>query len=218
MTRRGLIGASVATVLALAVLAAVALGRLPAGATLPTHWNAAGEIDGRMPAATALFVGVAITAVVALVCALVPALEPDRARRDAGAPVLHAAWAGMLALMVVIEAKVAAPAFGWRLPALLPMMMVGVLLIVIGNVLPKSRPGFFVGIRTPWTLTDPENWIATHRFGARTMILGGLLVAAAAVLPLGADGRMALFVVAIVIAAVLPILYSFWYWRRHRAG
>lgn len=217
MTRKGLMMASAATVAGLTGLALAALARLPAGTRLPTHWNAAGEVDGWMAAPIALFVGVAVTAVVSLVCAIVPAIEPDRARRDAGAPVLHAAWAGLLALMVLTEIKIAGPAFGWQLPALLPLAGAGLLLVVIGNALPKSRPGFFVGIRTPWTLTDPDNWIATHRLGARTMIAGGLILLLAALLPIGGDARVALLGGAIGIAVVPPILYSYWFWHRHRA-
>lgn len=216
MTHRGLVLSSAVTVAAFAVLAAVALARLPAGATLPTHWNAAGDIDGRMPAATALFIGIGMTAFISLVFALVPSLEPDRTKRDAGAPVLHATWVAMLALFTVIEVKVASPAFGWHMPALLPMAMGGLLLIVIGNALPKSRPGFFVGIRTPWTLTDPENWIATHCLGARTMIAGGLLIVVAAMLPLAAATRATVLGVAIALAVVPPVVYSFWFWRRRR--
>ncbi|MCP3734114.1 SdpI family protein [Sphingomonas sp. RP10(2022)] len=217
MTNRGLKLASVGVVLGMTIVALVALYRLPPGAQLPTHWNAAGEVDRRMSAPGALFFGIGMSALLSLVLAVVPALEPNQARRDAGAPVLRAAWAGLLVLMVAVEGAVVAPAFGWHLPTLLPLAGAGLLLIVIGNVLPKSRPGFFVGIRTPWTLTDPENWIATHRLGSRTMMLGGATIVAAAVLPLGAGVRQALIMAAVVVAALPPLIFSWWFWRRRAA-
>ncbi|MGQ7478403.1 SdpI family protein, partial [Streptococcus suis] len=52
-------------------------------------------------------------------------------------------------------------------------------------------------MRTPWTLTDTDNWVATHRLGGRTMILGGVLLIAAAMLHVSADARMALLFAAI---------------------
>jgi uncharacterized membrane protein len=46
----------------------------------------------------------------------------------------------------------------------------------IGNVLGKLRSNFFVGIRTPWTLSSEHVWDQTHRWAGR------LFVGAAAVL------------------------------------
>ncbi|MBI0475893.1 DUF1648 domain-containing protein [Sphingomonas sp. MA1305] len=215
MSYRNLKIASVVVVAGMAVFAALALQRLPAGTELPTHWDAAGNVNGTMPAGMALFFGVGVTALVSLVLAVVPALEPLQDKLAASAPVYRAAWAGTLALMVAVEAKIGGPAFGWQLPALLPLAGAGLLLIVLGNVLPKSRPSFFVGIRTPWTLTDTDNWVATHRFGGRTMMLGGVLLVAAAVLPIGADTRMALVFAAIAVSVLPPLAYSYLYWRRH---
>ncbi len=100
----------------------------------------------------------------------------------------------------------------------MPLVATGLLLIVLGNALPKSRPGYFVGIRTPWTLSDPDNWVATHRLGARTMIAGGAIVVAAALLPIAPAMRAACVVVALILAVVPPIVFSFAYWQRHRAA
>ena len=41
-----------------------------------------------------------------------------------------------------------------------------ILFIIIGNVMGRIRPTFFVGIRTPWTLADDEVWRKTHRLAA----------------------------------------------------
>ncbi|WP_308815081.1 SdpI family protein [Sphingomonas sp. GV3] len=215
MTFRDLKIASVLVVVGMALVAVLALQRLPSGAQLATHWDIDGNVNGTMPAAVALFFGVGVTAAVSLVLAAVPALEPLQDRMAASAPVYRAAWMGTLILMAVVEAKIAAPAFGWALPAMLPLAGAGLLLIVIGNVLPKSRPSFFVGIRTPWTLTDTDNWVATHRLGGRTMMLGGLLLVTAGLLPLSAAARMAVLVSALGVAIVPPIVFSWWFWRRH---
>jgi len=217
MTYRRMTLASIVIVGASAMVATAALRRLPPATQLPVHWNAAGQADGFADATRALFMPVILAAVLSLIFVVLPRIEPMQHRLERSAPLVRAAWAGLLGLMLVTEAVIAAPAFGLWLPATLHLAAGGVLLIVIGNALPKSRPGFFVGIRTPWTLTDPENWIATHRLGARTMIAGGLLILAAAVLPVAAATRAAVFATAIALAVVPPVAYSFWFWRRHRA-
>lgn len=214
MTFRRMTLASAATAAALALVAGLALQRLPAGTQLPTHWNAAGEADGFAEASTALFVPVFLVIGLSSVFALVPQLEPLQERLERSRALLFAAWGGLLAMMAVVELMVAAPAFGLHVSGTLALAAVGALFMVIGNMLPKSRPGFFVGIRTPWAIMDEDNWIATHRLGAWTFIAGGALMVAAGLLPMAAPTRQALMIAALAIAVVPPIAFSFIHWRR----
>ena len=216
MSYRGMTIASVAATLGMAGIAGIALSRLPAGMQLPVHWNAAGEVDRLSDAGTALFMPVVLTALVSSILRAAPRIEPLQDRLSESEPLLKAAWGGLLALMALVEVMIAAPAFGFALPPTMALLGAGLLFAVIGNALPKSRPGFFVGIRTPWTLTDPANWIATHRLGARTMVAGGAILVAGALLPLAPDVREALTIAAIATAVGPPIVYSWWYWRAHR--
>ncbi|WP_375394308.1 SdpI family protein [uncultured Sphingomonas sp.] len=216
MSYRGMTIASAATIAVLAGIAAIALSRLQAGVQLPTHWNAAGEADRFADADTALFLPVALTIVISLTMVALPQMEPLQDRLSGSAPLLKATWGGLLAMMALIEVMVAAPAFGFALPATTSLVGIGLLFAVIGNALPKSRPGFFVGIRTPWTIADPANWIATHRLGARTMVAGGAILVAGALLPIAPQARAVLTVSAIGLAIVPPVAYSWWYWRAHR--
>lgn len=214
MAYRRMIGVSVAVVAAMAAIGASALSRLPPNTRLPTHWAADGTADRFASAAPALFTPVAVAAGIALLMALLPVIEPMQRRLDKSATLYWTAWGGMLAVLAFVEAAVAAPAFGFTLPGTWVLALVGLLLVVIGNALPKSRPGFFVGIRTPWTLTDPDNWVATHRLGAWTMIAGGVLLIANAFAPLDPSGHGLLTWSALAIAIVPPIVYSWWYWYR----
>lgn len=217
MSYRSMIAAPAAMTLPLAIVAAAALAQAPAGTVLPTHWDASGQPDGFMGARAALVFPVLLCAGLSMLMAVVPMIEPMQHRLDQSAPLYRTAWAGLLAMMALIEAQVAGPIFGWALPATLILAGTGILLILIGNILPKSRPGYFVGIRTPWTLTDPENWIATHRLGSRTMMLGGAVILIAALLPITAAARTAALFAAILFAVVPPLVYSFLFWKRRHA-
>ena len=55
-------------------------------------------------------------------------------------------------------------------------LLMGVLFIVIGNYLPKSRQNYTVGIKIPWTLATEENWNRTHRFAGYLWIVGGIIM------------------------------------------
>jgi uncharacterized membrane protein len=217
MTYRRMNLAAIVVVGGIAAIATAALQRLPAGTQLPVHWNAAGQADGFADAQRALFMPAVVAAAISLVMAVLPRIEPMQQRMSRSASLYRTGWAGLLGMMVLTECVIAAPAFGLWLPATLHLAAGGVLLIVIGNALPKSRPGFFVGIRTPWTLTDSDNWIATHRLGARTMILGGVMILGAALLPVDADARRTLVVGGMSIAIVPPLIFSWWFWQRKQA-
>ena len=90
------------------------------------------------------------------------------------------------------------------------MLLIGIVFIVAGNYLPKSRQNYTVGIKIPWTLNDTENWNATHRFGGRVFIAAGVIV-----LCLSWAQPQWLIVPVMIAAVIAPMLYSYLYYRRH---
>ena len=59
---------------------------------------------------------------------------------------------------------------------LLAQIFMGVMMIIIGNYLPKTHRNYIVGIRLPWTLENDGNWRKTHRLAGKIWVLGGLLL------------------------------------------
>ena len=104
---------------------------------------------------------------------------------------------------------------GVELPIpMIVFILIGLIFIFIGNYLPKSRQNFSVGVRTKWTLNDPENWNKTHRVAGVTFMIGGLLFIVLAFLPLeNIIGIIFIFLI-IIIMAVVPILYSYNLYKR----
>ncbi len=213
MKIRGLVFASFVVALAMAGFAFVTADRLPAGAVLPTHWNAAGEADDFSPALEALLLPAGMVLLIAALFAFIPRLEPLQDKLAGSAPVLRASWIGILFLFTLIELTIGLPAYGIDLPVNIIMLGVGVLMVVLGNALPKSRPGFFVGIRTPWAILDTDNWVATHRLGGKLMLLAGIAIIIGALL-LPPQWQIAVTLASVLIAAFVPFLYSWWLWER----
>jgi len=91
---------------------------------------------------------------------------------------------------------------------------VGLLLIVLGNFLTRVEPNWFIGIRTPWTLSSDTVWRKTHRTGGWLMVLAGFFIAASVFLPQGAF--LPLLIAAILIMAVIPIVQSYILWKREQ--
>lgn len=87
------------------------------------------------------------------------------------------------------------------------LMMVGIVFLVVGNYLPKTKQNYTVGIRLPWTLDSEENWNKTHRLAGRLWVLGGLIILVNGFL------SWAVFYVffgVLLVMVLVPIFYSYW--------
>jgi uncharacterized membrane protein len=216
MKVKGLLIATLVVAAAMVAFAFWVAARVPPGTVLATHWNAAGQVDRTAPALRALLFPPGIAVLVGLISAAVPFIEPMQDRLEGSAPVMRAAWIGLLLLMVAVQLIEAAPALGWPLGPNLLLVILGGVLMVIGNALPKSRPGFFVGIRTPWTITDTDVWIATHRLGGKLMMLVGAVFIVLGFVPLAPSARVPIIVAGAIGSGLIPAAYSWWLWHRKK--
>lgn len=86
--------------------------------------------------------------------------------------------------------------------------MCGILFIIIGNMMPKFRQNFFIGFRTPWTLTNEQVWNKTHRLAGRLMFVAGILGLIGAFFPSNKVKMVFLFV-PLIAATVIPYIMSY---------
>jgi uncharacterized membrane protein len=91
------------------------------------------------------------------------------------------------------------------------MPAVAILFIVIGMMIGKAKRNFFIGIRTPWTLSSDTVWAKTHQLGGKMFIGAGILTFFT--IPMGENGTW-VFMALILIAALVPIIYSYVLWKR----
>lgn len=217
MNVRGLLFVNLGIAAAMAAFGWSVAAGLEHAAELPIHWNAAGEADWFAPAAVALLWPAAGSLLLGGLFAAIPRLEPLQDRLEASAPLLRSVWIGTMLLMVYLQVMIAAPGLGWNLGPDLLLVGLGALLVMIGDSLPKSRPSFFVGIRTPWTLSNTDNWIATHRLGGKIWMGAGCLMVISAFMPFSPQLRIAALVALVSVAVAVPISYSWWLWRK-KAG
>lgn len=91
--------------------------------------------------------------------------------------------------------------------------LVGFLLILIGNKMPKVKRNYFTGVKTPWTLSSDTVWNKTQRLGGKAFFFGGLTILLAAFfVPLHWMGEVVVAVV--IVVCILPTVMSYiWYQR-----
>ena len=219
MIRRTLPIASL-VVIALLIAIAVTVGSmLPVDLPLPTHWGLSGEPDRFSNKWIALLIPVLIVAPVSLLMYALPAIEPRKQGMERSQVLYLSAWAGMLLMGLLIQLAVLSVAFRWPVHGTSFVLVgVGLMFILIGNQLGKSRSTYLMGIRTPWTLASEEVWMRTHRLGGKLMAGGGilLLLVAFAPIPSGLIATLLLAVTAVV--GVVPVVYSYLLWRRERVS
>ncbi len=90
--------------------------------------------------------------------------------------------------------------------------LVGIMLMVIGNYMPKFKQSFFCGIKTPWALADEENWYKTHRVGGKLWMVGGALFILIPFLP--EVIAIPILFADIFILILIPYLYSYLIYRQ----
>src|SRR5918997_3029780 len=161
-------------VAAMFVLAAVFWPSAPE--QIPVHWDISGQVDryGRR------FEGLLLLPVLALSLYLLllflPRIDP---RRSNYARFRNAYLTVRVAILVFIALN-----YGFMLlwvggiqldPSVVVPTGIGVLLIVLGIPMSKIQSNWFVGIRTPWTLTSELSWRKTHRLGRWVFIFAGVL-------------------------------------------
>jgi immunity protein, SdpI family len=102
---------------------------------------------------------------------------------------------------------------GFRMSVLL-LPALGLVFILVGLMMRQAKRNFFIGIRTPWTLSSDKVWDQTHRVGAVLFMASGVLALLGAFLP----GPVAYWLVILPILAstLIVIVYSYLLWRREQ--
>lgn len=215
MTKRTMVYAALLATLTLAAASIIAGLMLPADAQLPIHWGLDGEADGFAGKWVALAMPPAMVAILSLLFYFLPALEPRKEGFERSQGLYLWGWLALLIVVAAVQLAVLSAAFGWGIAV--PQLMagaVGIMLALIGNQLGKSRSMYLIGVRTPWTLASEEVWIKTHRLCGKLMVLGGLALLLAALLPLPQGVLGIVLLAVILIVAGVPVVYSFVAWRR----
>jgi uncharacterized membrane protein len=202
---------TIITLLVISFILAIALYPIMPD-SMPSHWNAAGEVDGYMSKFWGLFLMPLITLGLVLLFIAIPRIDPLKANiaQFIESYNLMVVLFVVYMLYVYILTLLAALGYGFNMThMLLPAM--GLLFIVIGFLIGKAKRNFFIGIRTPWTLTSDTVWAKTHQLGKWMFIGAGIIC-----IPCAFLGETAFWVmmIGLMAAAFVPIVYSYVLWKR----
>jgi uncharacterized membrane protein len=172
------------------------------------HWNIEGQVD-RYTSKTVGAFGMPLMMLGMYVLFLVlPYLDPKKARYADFAKVYNVIKFSILGLILLIYAIMGLFNLGYNIEigTVVPLL-VGLMMIVLGNFMGKIKNNWFVGIKTPWTLSSENVWNKTHRLGGYMFVLFGISLIATPLLPVA--WKMISFGTGIIAAVIVPIAYSY---------
>lgn len=175
MSTRTTILISIVLIIAAVAVSAFLAPRMPE--QMASHWNAAGQVDGYMSKFWGLFLMPVMAAGMLLLFLAIPQIDPLKANIAKFREYFNT----FIALLMVFLFYMQGLTLAWNLgytgfdmgTAMLPAL--GLFFVYAGVMMAKAKRNWFIGIRTPWTLSSDTVWDATHRLGAKLFIGSGLL-------------------------------------------
>lgn len=182
-------------------------------AEIASHWNAAGEVNGYM----SKFWGVALfpllMAGLFLIYFVIPKIDPLKSNINSFRSYYNAFWIFLFIFFSYIFGLSMAWSLGYTFNftyAIVPA--ISALFYFLGSMLGKSKRNWFIGIRTPWTLSSDAVWDKTHRVASKLFKVAAIISLGA--LFAGPDAVLFFVVLPIAIVAIFAVVYSYLEYRK----
>lgn len=210
------------TILVLILIAAAVIAGALFWNQLPeqmaSHWNANDKVDGYMSKFWGVFLMPLITLGMFVLFLTLPNIDPLKANIAQFRGAFNLFIVFITAFMLYIHGLTLAWSLGYQnfkmSAAMLPFM--GLLFIFVGYMLRQAKRNFFIGIRTPWTLSSDTVWDKTHQLGSWLFIASGVFALFGAIF--SGTAAMWLTLIPVMGSALLVVVYSFVLYQREMKG
>ena len=177
--------------------------------TVPVHYNFQGEPDRYGYKGELLLLVPGISFGVYLLLLFVPAIDPKK-KIETNQKAIRAVRVITVIFMDAVYVVTLALAMGYELDlSMYIMISVGALFFILGNYMNSIKPNYFIGLRTPWTLENPEVWKRTHRLGSKLWMIGGIVIMASPFIDTSKQLGISLSMIIIIPLALIPLIYSY---------
>ncbi len=175
--------------------------------TMASHWNSRGEVDGYMPRFWGVFLMPIVSFVILLMFLLIPNIDPLKKNIQKFRKYFD--W--FILLLMIFLFYIHGLSLYWNLGNVFNMTVMilpalGILFYYIGILTENAKQNWFIGIRTPWTLSNKKVWDKTHKIGGKLFKIAGVIALLGLLLP---DYSMWLILAPILALVIYVILYSY---------
>lgn len=180
-----------------------------------THWNFEGQVDGYSSRAVGAFSIPLLMLGLYIMFLALPYIDPKKERYEEFSKVYHIFKGLIIGFMLVLYMATDLANLGYPIDiGIVVPTMIGILFIIMGYYMGKIKPNWFMGIRTPWTLSSENVWHKTHQVGGWLFAGLGVVMLLTPLLP-----RIAIipvFFIAIIITVVGSFTYSYFIYRKEK--
>ncbi len=181
---------------------------------MASHWNENDQVDGTMSKFWGTFMMPLVTLGMLVLFLIIPSIDPLKANIAQFRGAFNLFIVIIIAFMIYMHGLTLAWSLGYQnfkmSMAMLPF--IGLLFIFIGYMLRQAKRNFFIGIRTPWTLSSDRVWAETHRLGSTLFIACGVLSIIGAFF--GGMTAFWLMFVPLIGSSIFLVVYSYVLYRR----
>jgi len=191
------------------VIGAYAYAILPS--QMVTHWNAQGKPNGYLSKEHGVFIMPLVLAFISALCFVIPKIDPFKANLEG----FRVQYERFFIVVAVVMLLVQIQSILWNLGTMIDFsitmpILLGLLFIYLGFFLEKSKRNWFMGIRTPWTMSNDKVWERTHQVGCKIFVVAGILSILSAFFPVIGILPVIGF---ILLGSLFLIVYSYWVYR-----
>lgn len=184
---------------------------------IPTHWSSDGTIT--YSGKSTIFITSGMGVLLAVLFDILPKIDPRRNNYQKFGSYYDLFCILMQIFLLLVNGITLTEALrpGTLSVPMTIMLGIGLLFLLIGNMMPKFKSNFYMGIKTPWTISSEEVWRKTHRLGGKCFVLAGIFNIICAFLP----STTAVFhgtIIVILITCLIPSVMSFIWWRQEQKG
>ena len=181
---------------------------------MASHWNAQGQVDGFMSKFWGVFLMPFVLVILALIFIAIPRIDPLKKNIAQ----FEKYYNEFIIIFFLFLLSIYFQTLLWNLgikinPGIIIPIGLGILFFYVGILLEKAKRNWFIGIRTPWTLSSDRVWDKTHQIGGKLFKLSAIIVFIALFFP----RYTTYFILGPILAATLfSVGYSYYAYQKEK--
>lgn len=181
---------------------------------MASHWDAQGVVDGYMSKCSSLSFMPFISLFLFLLFVLIPKIDPLKENIEK----FRKYYEGFILLIILFFFYIYLLTIYWNLGSKFNMVVfmvpaMGVLFYYSGVLIEKAERNWFIGIRTPWTLSSDSVWDKTHKLGGKLFKIAGIISFLGLIFQ---EWAFLLVIVPILFISIYLIFYSYFEFQKEK--
>ena len=180
--------------------------------SVPIHWDIEGDIDRYGDKSELILIPILLPLLIYVIFTIVPLIDPKGKIQQMGNKYFMLKTAMTVFMSILASIIIYAVKNESLYNPNYIILLIGILLMILGNYFKTLRANYFIGIRTPWTLENQTVWKETHKLAGKIWFIGGLVIIVSSLL-LDKEANFKLFIGIIIVISLIPVIYSFFKFR-----